>query len=112
MLQGGIVVETALSASEALKKTETIKPDVIVYDLSFPWDANFDLLKRLRENGNDTPFISFAYDDEKDIVLKSLDLGANGFVFKSADAPTIYEALKNLMVSLTKASRDGSAENP
>jgi len=99
LLQGGVVVETAISASEAFKKMETIKPDVIVCDLSYSFENSFDFLKKLRENGISIPFISFAYDDEKDLVLKSLDLGANGYVFKSGDTSSIYEALKKLIDS-------------
>jgi DNA-binding NarL/FixJ family response regulator len=99
LLQGEVVVETALSASEAFKKMEIIKPDVIVCDLSFSSENSFDFLKRLRENGNDTPFISFAYDDEKDLVLKSLDLGANGFILKSGCAATVCEELKKHSLS-------------
>jgi len=106
LIQGDVVVETALSADEAFTKMEKTKPDVIVCDLSFPSENNFHFLKRLREKGNDTPFISFAYDDEKDLVLKSLDLGANGFVFKSSDAAGVYEGLKKLIVTLTLASRE------
>jgi len=103
MLQGDIVIETALSHSEAFKKMETAKPNVIICDLSLPFETSLDFLKRLRENGDDTPFISFAYDDEKDLVLKSLDLGANGFVYKSIDAPAVYKRLKKLLNSLTGA---------
>ena len=99
LLQGGIALESAMSASEAFKKMETIKPDVIVCDLSYSCENNLDFLKKLRENRIDIPFISFAYDDEKDLVLKSLDLGANGYVFKSGDVSSIYKALKKLIDS-------------
>jgi DNA-binding NarL/FixJ family response regulator len=99
LLQGGIAIETAMSASEAFKKMETIKPDVIVYDLSYSCETSLDFLKKLNEKRIDIPFISFAYDDEKDLVLKSLDLGANGYVFKSGDASSIYKALKKLIDS-------------
>jgi len=110
LLQGGIAVETVMSASEAIKKMETIKPDVIVCDLSYSCENSLDFLKKLRENRIDIPFISFAYDDEKDLVLKSLDLGANGFVFKSVDVGSAYEALKKLIASLTKVSVAASSD--
>jgi hypothetical protein len=46
------------------------------------------------------PFISFAYDDDRDVVFKSLDLGANGFVFQNE--PTAFEELKKLIDGLTR----------
>ncbi|HMK94168.1 MAG TPA: response regulator [Candidatus Limnocylindrales bacterium] len=107
LLQGDLVVETASSTTEALEKMGKTEPDVIVCDVSISSEDIFDFLKRLRENGNGIPFISFAYDDEREIVLKLLDLGANGVIFKSGDAPSVYEGLKRLIVSLTKGSRTG-----
>jgi len=100
LLQGDMVIETASSAIEAFQKMAITKPDVIVCDLSFPLGDGFDFLRRLREDGDDTPLISFAYNDEKDLVLKSLDLGADGFVFKSSNTAAVFEELRNLIVSL------------
>ena len=100
LLQGGMVVETALSASEAFQKIAITKPDVIVCDISFSFENSFDFLRRLRENGDNTPFISYVYHDEKDLGLRSLELGANGVVFKSSNAPAVFEELRKMIISL------------
>jgi DNA-binding NarL/FixJ family response regulator len=99
LLQEGIIVETAISADEAFNKVATIKPDVIVCDLSCSYKNSFDFLKKLREDGTNTPFIGLAYDDEKDLVRKALDLGASGYLIKSCDVSPFFEALKKLIDS-------------
>ena len=75
-----MVVEMALTTNEAMKRIDSLKPDVIVCDLNLESQNSLDYLRYLREGVCAVPFISFAYNDEKDVVFKSLELKALNLV--------------------------------
>jgi len=102
--QGGLRVVTASSNNEALDTIEKTKPDVIVGD-SPGFSVNgrakiFELVKTLRSKNNQTPFIVFAYDDEKIPFQEICGLGTIRFVTKSVNAPISYSILKNQIISI------------
>jgi DNA-binding NarL/FixJ family response regulator len=101
MLQSSLFVEIALSCDDAFKMMEKIKPDVIVSSLQMRKDP-FIFLKELRERGNVTPFIALIADDQNDLALEAIQLGANGSAKKFGDPSIIYPQLKRLIMSLTK----------
>jgi DNA-binding NarL/FixJ family response regulator len=105
-IQGGLNIETATSSDEALAKIEndTIKPDVIVCGLPISTSDCLDFLKILRHNGNTTPFIVFSMDVEKELIIRALELGANGFIGRYGDPEVIYQNLKKRIEDLTNGS--------
>ena len=93
-------IETASSNQEAYSKLKQIEPNVIVCDL-FKSNTNcFSFLKSLRDKGNNTPFILFTFEDEKELVDDAFQLGANGYVWKYGDPAVVYPTLKNCIVSV------------
>ena len=93
-------METASSNDEALAKTEKVKPDVIVEDWSCV-HAGSKLAKSLRSRGDTTPFVLFAYNDEKEAISRAYDLGTIGFVEKSGDTQAVFSNLKSCIVAIT-----------
>lgn len=57
--EGDIFVRTCKSAREALDLIEDFHFDVIVSDYNMPCMSGYDLLRELRMNDNNTPFILF-----------------------------------------------------
>jgi DNA-binding NarL/FixJ family response regulator len=96
-------VETASSTEEALVKIERAKPDIIVEDWSC-MHAGSELVRTLRSRGDTTPFVLFAYNDEKEAVSRAYDLGTIGFVEKSGDPSTVFSNLKSRIVAITTRS--------
>ena len=93
-LHGNYEVESASSVDEALEKMKKSKPDVIICDLKMPMKNGFQLLKMLRENDNNIPFIVFSVIEDKEEALRAFRLGANGFVGKSGKPETVYSTLQ------------------
>ena len=93
-LHGSYEVESASSVDEALEKMKKSKPDVIICDLKMPMKNGFQLLKMLRENDNNIPFIVFSVIEDKEEALRAFRLGANGFVGKSGKPETVYSTLQ------------------
>ena len=93
-MQGNFDIESASSVNEALEKMTKNNPDAIVCDIQMPMTDGFEVLKTLRENGNNVPFIVFTVTEDKQKALKAFNLGANGFVGKSGDPKTVFSTLQ------------------
>lgn len=100
------VIGTARDGKDALEKIPKLRPDVITLDLSMP---GMDGLTALREimNRYPTPVVILSAHEsrkEADIVLKCLNSGAVGFVFKpSKELSLDIEKIKHWLLQEIKA---------
>jgi len=79
--RAGFGVLTARSGDEALMRTRTDPPDLVILDLGLPGTDGLDVTRSLRRNG-DLPIIMLtARDDETDKLI-GLELGADDYVTK------------------------------
>lgn len=77
----GYFVELAFDGEEALEKTYSVKPDLIILDIMLPKMDGFAVCKRLRQDIQ-TPIIMLtAKEEEVDKVL-GLELGADDYITK------------------------------
>ncbi len=79
---------------------ERTKFDVVVCDFDKPLTNAFDFLKKLRDKGDETPFILFMVNNERELAIKALSLGANGFVEKYGDPSIVFPSLKKCILSV------------
>ncbi|MBP8260681.1 MAG: response regulator transcription factor [Verrucomicrobia bacterium] len=78
----GYGVRTASDGRKGLEAALDSKPDLILLDIMLPEINGFDLCRRLRKEGLETPIIMLtAKNQESDIVL-GLNLGADDYVTK------------------------------
>jgi DNA-binding response OmpR family regulator len=78
----GFVVRAAGSGDAALAATAEDAPHLIILDLMLPDLDGFEVLRRLRNSGQDVPVIILtARDDDVDVVV-GLELGADDYVVK------------------------------
>lgn len=92
-MQGPFNVETASSVKQAIQKMQENPFDVIVSDYQMPKENGLDFLKKLRENGNNIPFILFTGKGREEVAIKALNLGADRYVNKIGDPATVYGEL-------------------
>lgn len=97
----GFVVETAADGEEALKKTETFHPHVLVLDVMMPKLTGFDVCRKL-ENRNDIGILLLTV--KNDIVDKivGLELGADDYMTKPFDMREVIARVKALCRRLEK----------
>ena len=70
------------SAADALNALANEAFDVVVADYFMPAMTGLDLLKRMREEGNETPFIIFTGKGNQKVVIEALNLGADYYIKK------------------------------
>jgi DNA-binding response OmpR family regulator len=82
LMREGFEVRAAGSGEAGLDAFAVDPPDLLILDLMLPGLDGFDVLRRLRQGGHETPVIVLtARDDDVDIVV-GLELGADDYMVK------------------------------
>lgn len=76
------VIETARNGKDALKKLKDIKPDVITLDIEMPVKDGLTTLKEINKTYPEIPVIMVSALDNRDTVMKALEIGAFDFIPK------------------------------
>ncbi len=77
-----LVVGSVKDSRKALEAALTLKPDVIVLDISMPGMSGLEVASRLREAGSTAALVFLTVHDEEDIILAAKAAGAIGYVVK------------------------------
>ncbi len=105
-------VLTASDGSTAVTTVRTMKPDLIVLDISFPpdfgnvdWDGFrvMEWLRRLEEVTN-TPIIIVTGGDPAKYEVRSMQLGAAAFFRKPIDHEQFFDTIRQLLARVTVAA--------
>ena len=105
--EGNFQVETACSAEEALKKLRVNEYDVVVTDYQMPGKNGLELLKAVRHQGNDVPFIVLSCKGKEEIAVEALNSGVESFITKDGNPAVYYEELQR---SICKAAKRRTVE--
>ncbi|NYT15660.1 MAG: response regulator, partial [Methanomassiliicoccales archaeon] len=97
---GGLDIIVVDSAPTALDILENEQFDIIVSDYQMPELDGIEFLKKLRSNGDDTPFILFTGRGREEVAIKALNLGADFYIQKGGTAPVQFGELKNAIVQV------------
>ncbi len=93
----GLTVQEAGSAAEALHFLEGATPDMIVSDVRMPGESGLDLLRRVREERPELPFLLVtAYADVREAV-DALKLGAVDYLAKPVDLDELLAAVRDTL---------------
>jgi DNA-binding response OmpR family regulator len=90
---------------EGLELARVYEFDVIVLDLMLPKVDGFEVARRLRHSGNQTPILILTARDAVPDIVKGLDLGADDYLTK----PFSFE---EFLARLRTVARRGSAPRP
>jgi PAS domain S-box-containing protein len=103
--QSQFEVDTALSAEEALKKLRDSEYDAVVTDYQMPGKNGLELLRELRQEGNDVPFILFTCKGKEEIAIEALNSGVYRYVGKEGKAEATYAELKHSICDSVRGQR-------
>jgi DNA-binding NarL/FixJ family response regulator len=85
------VVEDGRALVEAAR---TLRPDVIVADVTMPHLNGIDALVRLRQGGNRVPVVFLTMHRDATFARRALDAGASGFVLKHSAPAELISAIR------------------
>ena len=89
------VVEDGRAMIEA---AGTLRPDVIVADVSMPHLNGIDALVRLRQGGDHTPVVFLTMHRDVAFARRALEAGASGFVLKHSAPAELLTAIRAALV--------------
>lgn len=92
-------VLTADSATSALNKLKTTKPDLILSDVRMPEMNGFELYDKIRNDPNysNIPFVFMSSLDDYDAKKVAKDLGATEYIEKPFDVDQVKNIVTNLL---------------
>jgi putative two-component system response regulator len=91
--------ETANNGMEALEKTESFNPDLIILDIVMPKMDGYEVCKKLKGNyrTEHIPVIVVTALDDKSSKIDSLNAGASDFLTKPIDSTELKVRVSNLL---------------
>lgn len=89
-------VLTANSGPELIMKYKRNKPDLLFIDIAMPGMSGFDVVNEIRIFDKKVKIILISSFNRTEVILKSLLVGADGFLFKMELTKKLYSALKAL----------------
>ncbi len=118
-LEGGASVHGARDAEEG-KRLVAEHPDarLLILDLSLPGADGFSLLEELRAAHPGVPVVVLSASDQREDILRAIDLGAMGYIPKSSPSHVMLHALRLVLSggvylpSVALAMRDAPAGEP
>lgn len=96
----GYEVIVAENGMEALKKLETIRPDIILLDIMMPYMDGMEVLTKIKEREmlKKIPIIMLTNLSDKERIDFSISQGANEFIIKSHFTPSeVMQKIKTLL---------------
>ncbi len=86
-------VETVESAEEGFIKLSDGEYHAVIADYKMPEVDGLEFLNRLKNSGNELPFIMLTGKGREDVAIKALNLGADRYIRKSGSPKSQYGVL-------------------
>ncbi len=90
------VVGQAGDGEEAVEKILEYKPKVVLLDINMPKMNGLEVLRRVKDLGIESKIIMLTIHDDREYLLETIKIGANGYVLKDSDADSLVKAIKDV----------------
>ncbi len=100
----GFEIETAATGRDALDVVRSSPPDLVVLDVMLPDLDGFEVARRLRDEGLDTPILFLTAKSDLDDKARGFELGADDYVTKPF---SLAEIVMRVRAILRRAGGDG-----
>ena len=85
------------SAAEAIQAVETLKPALVLVDITLPGRSGLELLRDIKALKPDLPAVVLSMHDESVYALRAIRAGARGYVTKQAGGKELVAAIKTVL---------------
>lgn len=92
-------VVTVNSGARALKYLDKNKPDLILLDIRMPIRDGFEILRgiRIMEDRADIPIIMLTAIEDKQSVMKGIELGVRDYILKPFTPEDLFERVQRVL---------------
>jgi len=103
--ENNFLVTTAIDASDAKKKINIIKFDILILDVMMPGKSGLSLTKEIKQNSS-IPIILLTAKGETSDRIKGLELGADDYLGKPFEPKELLLRIKNILNKIKKVLLD------
>lgn len=90
------VVAEAGEGETALRMVKELSPDVIIMDVSLPGQSGIEVTRHLRAQYPDIKVLALSTYLDRGIIQQMLDVGANGYISKSAAGVELAHGIRSV----------------
>ncbi|MDF2546999.1 MAG: DNA-binding response regulator [Anaerosolibacter sp.] len=90
------VVDVAVDGEDAIKKSQLLKPHIILMDINMPKMNGIQALRRLKDMGVDGKVIMLTIHEDKEYLFETINIGASGYVLKDAESSSLIKAIRDV----------------
>ncbi len=90
------VVGEAGTVAEAVARTLDLKPDLVLMDVRLPDGNGFEACRQIRRSLPEVRVLFLTSFADEEIVIESIDAGADGYLLKEIDEATLVQAIRNV----------------
>lgn len=101
---GGVIAGEAATGREAVEKYHTIRPDVVLMDITMPEMEGVDAVSEIIKKDRQATIIMVSSLGHKDMVKKALNNGAKHFITKPVQAEYAVKIVRSVL--------EGNGEEP
>lgn len=95
---GWEVCGEAVNSTDAIEKAKTLRPDVVVLDISMPGFSGLEAVPVIRKETPGAEVLILSRYEEREMRLKALEAGARGYVTKSQGlARQLLDAIEGIV---------------
>ena len=91
-----IRIDDAGDAKSGHRAFVSKRPDVTVIDIGLPDVSGFELMRRIRKDDPDAKIIMFSTNDDPALVVRAVEMGAQGYVSKGDDPKILVKAVRKV----------------
>jgi two-component system nitrate/nitrite response regulator NarL len=90
------VIGMANDGQQALEQAATLKPDVVLMDISMPVMNGFEATERFRQQQSDVKVLILSMHDDREYIVKLIKCGAAGYVLKDVSSSELMTAIETV----------------
>lgn len=80
----------------AVEQYPEVQPDVVLMDINLPVMNGLEATELIKKNDPQAKIIMLTIHHDREYLLRSLDLGAMGYILKDADSRVLVEAVRSV----------------
>lgn len=88
-----IIAAEAQNGRELIDQTQSLKPDVVLTDLSMPRTNGFEAMEEIRKFDANVKFIILTMHEEREYILRAIKSGASGYLLKNTERLELEHAI-------------------
>lgn len=91
------IVAVAQDGEDAIEKVSKYKPDVVLLDINMPKMNGIECLKIIKSKFSKTKVIMLTIHEDSEYLIKTINIGAEGYVLKDADVSSLIKAIQKVV---------------